>query len=134
MTKSTQDLFGFVFPGKLLTLIQPHSHLWPTNQQKGQRQTTFTDVQPHICSHPQSDRQIGKHITGRLTTNTHTDKTDTPHHSLSWPCLLMTIAAMQQPTSSFHRFLCPKYLMCFVKVVLFYSSKAGNILLNKSTK
>lgn len=42
-----------------------------------------------------------------LTTHTHTDKTDTPRHSLSWPRLLMTITAPQHSTPSLYGFLSP---------------------------
>lgn len=75
-------------------------------------------IHTYVAARSQTDRETHNRC---LTTNTHADKTDTPHHSLSWRCLLMTITALQHSTSSFHRFLPPNSFMCFSEQVFFFS-------------
>lgn len=91
---------------------------------------THPDVQPHIRPHSQSDRQIGKCITGVSPqahargctcagTHTHTQKADTPRHSQ--PLALFThghysSAAVnpiipQIPASR-------DYFMCFAEIIV----------------
>lgn len=73
-------------------------------------QAIRSDVQPHIRSHPQSSRQIGKPVSHHKYTHRQNRHT---HRSLSWPCLLTAIIALLQSTSSFHRFLRRSYFVCF---------------------
>lgn len=81
---------------------------------------THPDVQPHIRRHPQSDRQIGKCITGVSPQESargcvHADTCRRPTHPVihsPWPCLLMAITALQQSTPSFLRFLRPGTILC----------------------
>lgn len=83
---------------------------------------THPDVQPHIRRHPQSDRQIGKCITGVspqahargcACARAHTRRRPThPVIHSPLPCLLMAITALQQSTPAFLRFLRPGTILC----------------------
>lgn len=104
---------------------------------------TRRDVQPHIRRHPQSDRQIGKCITGVspqanargcLRADTHRRPTHPVIHS-PWPCLLTAITALEQSTPSFLRFLHPGTILCALQKVimsclLFHCSSVATLVRN----
>lgn len=109
-----------------------------TLTQRGQRQPTRTEVQPHMRSHPQSDRQIGKHITGvspQTHKHTHRQNRHTP------PFTVLALFTHDHHSSAAVNPIIPQipasqhYFMCFAETHVFFSYlKAGVIqaLLNNA--